>query len=124
TSSQRIGTQNPPLLRPTLVALSWKFWNFDWLIGHLHIRLKTFRFAHAAAMTKGEKYEILVRFRPSAALMVRTGISLLSTVGSDYRGYFQICPFIATFRIIDNDAPSRRAIANGDVDELRNLFSK
>lgn len=88
-----------PIRRKTVI-LQKRNWVFVWTIGIIDICVKTLASFHAKP-TNSHHFELSVNFYPSIPMVLRRGFSFMFTTGVDQRGYSQLCPSIAVYRIFD-----------------------
>jgi hypothetical protein len=75
-----------------------KDWTFTSILGSMQITIKSFRSRPGMASSR-QRLEVLVDIF-SCQILPR-GLSLKFTTGVDRGGYIQLCPTIATYRIVD-----------------------
>ena len=115
-------------------TLLWRRnWVFRWPIGVLtvHVSVSCCRspvkrreieaFANPPPSTRFSSF-VSITFRPAPSLLMTRGISLECKRQQDQRGFYQICPMLATFAIIPDDAEAIKCVMRDDVDGLRALF--
>jgi hypothetical protein len=83
--------------RKTIIQI--RNWHFSWIIGNLNICIKILASDHAKR--QNHRFELLVDFYPSFSIFLRRGFSLKFTTGAGQRGYYQLCPTIAVFRVVN-----------------------
>ena len=122
-----------------LVVQSWtllwrRTWIFRWPIGVMIVHVsfshcrspgtrRTFEaFANAPPPLTRYSSFVSITFRPAPSFLIARGISLECTGQQDQRGFYQICPMLATFAIIPDDAEAIKCVIGDDVDGLRALF--
>lgn len=97
-------------------------WNFTWSIGRLHIVVKTLVNKGWTTPANRRRFELVIHFRPSPALILPRGFSLIFTTGADERGYTQIFPNISPYRIVPFDDMFDEMFG-ADPTRLRNRFA-
>lgn len=115
--------------------LLWRrTWTFRWPIGVTMIQVSLSRYRPPGTrrifeafvdphspVTRYSTY-VSISFRPAPSLIIGRGISLTCKGQQDQRGFYQICPMLATFAVIPDDAEIFQCIERDDVDGLRVLF--
>jgi hypothetical protein len=98
--------------------LKWSYWSSSSWLGTIRIEIRM----GAKGNTTGSYFDVTISFWPSWYLLRKRCISIFYTSKADEMGYFQLCPMLATYPIIPEDAPVWHYIRKGDVDSLMNLF--
>ena len=139
TTDYMIDAVRPATSESNHVAQSWTLlWrrtrSFKWPIGVLivHVSLSCCRspgtrrefeaFANFPPPLTRYSSFVSITFRPAPSLLITRGISLECKRQQDQRGFYQICPMLATFAIIPDDAEAFQCVERNDVDGLRALF--
>lgn len=69
-------------------------------------------------------YRIQIQFQPAQSLATLRGLMLSLETKQDQRGYYQVCPLLATFAIVPRDADVTIFAEQNDVAALQCLFER
>jgi hypothetical protein len=102
----------------------WSHWSSASWVGTVRIEVRRITQVDKTSGSQQRNFDLSISFWPSRYLPRRRCISLFYTNKANECGYFQICPMIATFPIISDNAPVWLCIRNADLDGLHSLFVK
>ena len=122
-----LGTQSGKAMAGTW-SRSWsRSWVFRWRIGVLIVTVSAHQSRSRLRRRNCEAFKIMepssaryayrvaIGFQPAPSLLVRRGINMVCESQQDQRGYYQICPTIATFAIISSDSKVFSCVIAGDI---------
>ena len=108
-------------------------WRLNLHIGQVwvHVTTRTKKKAQPAQAYKiqqqpySRKYNFTISFQPSQYLLIKKGFALLYKMKQDHRStYPAICPSIAFFNVVPNDADVIRYAESNHLDGLKRLFTQ
>ena len=95
-------------------------WSVAWRLGFLQIRVSAYEICNT--VRRRMSYEVLIDFKPSQRFLTLRGVSISCRSQQDQRGSLQLCPTLSSFAVVSQDSDAFKAIEEGDLVRLRNLF--
>ncbi|KAL8930217.1 MAG: hypothetical protein Q9208_000834 [Pyrenodesmia sp. 3 TL-2023] len=100
-----------------------------WAIGTLRVTVTStrtiFNVSYVGEIPQPQTaYRIAIEFQPAPNLIISRGLTLSLARTQDQRGHYQVCPLLATFAIVPEDADVMLFARRNDVAGLQSLFER